>query len=553
MSAALHSGAAVHSLWTSAASSTDRFPTPHIEYAQLSPALIVFGVALVGVLVEAFVPRRGRYTAQVVVAALGLVAAFASIIALAENGYGTTKAHIAAMGAVAVDGPALFLQGTILLVALVALFTFAERRLDPKAHGRHVDSFAAQGSAVPGGEQEKAAVRAGFTTTEVFPLLLFAVGGMLVFPAANDLLTLFVALEVFSLPLYILCALARRNRLMSQEAAVKYFLLGAFSSAFLLFGIALLYGYAGTVSYSGIAAVIDGTAPTTPALADTTSNDALLLIGLAMVAVGLLFKVGAVPFHMWKPDVYQGAPTPVTGFMAAATTVAAFGALLRLLYVVLPGMRWDWRPVMWGVAIATMAIGAIIAVTQTDVKRLLAYSSVAHSGFILAGVIALNKNGVSSTLFYLAAYSFVTLGAFAVVTLVRDAGGEATHLSRWAGLGRRSPLVAAVFAVFLLAFAGIPLTSGFAGKFAVFKAAAQGGAMPLVIVGVISSAVAAFFYVRVIVLMFFSEPRVDGPTVAVPSPLTSAAIALGVAVTVVLGLAPQYFLDLANKASVFVR
>ncbi|WP_037916743.1 NADH-quinone oxidoreductase subunit NuoN [Actinacidiphila yeochonensis] len=549
----MHSGAAVHSLWTSAAPSTERFPTPHIEYAQLSPVLIVLGVALVGVLVEAFVPRRSRYTAQVVVSALGLAAAFAAIIALAENGYGTTKAHIAAMGAVAVDGPALFLQGTILLVGLVALFTFAERRLDPRSHGRHIDSFAAQGSAVPGGEQEKAAVRAGFTTTEVFPLLLFAVGGMLVFPAANDLLTLFVALEVFSLPLYILCALARRNRLMSQESAVKYFLLGAFSSAFLLFGIALLYGYAGTVSYSGIAAVIDGTAPVTPALADTTGNDALLLIGLAMVAVGLLFKVGAVPFHMWKPDVYQGAPTPVTGFMAAATTVAAFGALLRLLYVVLPGMRWDWRPVMWGVAIATMAFGAIVAVTQTDVKRLLAYSSVAHAGFILAGVIAVNRNGVSSVLFYLAAYSFVTLGAFAVVTLVRDAGGEATHLSRWAGLGRRSPLVAAVFAVFLLAFAGIPLTSGFAGKFAVFKAAAQGGAMPLVIVGVIASAVAAFFYVRVIVLMFFSEPRADGPTVAVPSPLTSAAIALGVAVTVVLGVAPQYFLDLADKASVFVR
>ena len=190
---------------------------------------------------------------------------------------------------------------------------------------------------MPGGDREKAAVRAGFTTTEVFPLLLFAVGGMLVFPAANDLLTLFVALEVFSLPLYILCALARRNRLMSQEAAVKYFLLGAFSSAFLLFGIALLYGYAGTVSYSGISQVIDGSAKITPALANTTGNDALLLIGIAMVAVGLLFKVGAVPFHMWTPDVYQGAPTPVTGFMAAATKVAAFGALLRLLYVVLPG------------------------------------------------------------------------------------------------------------------------------------------------------------------------------------------------------------------------
>ena len=185
-----------------------------------------------------------------------------------------------------------------------------------------------------------------------------------------------------------------------------------------------------------------------------------------------------------------------------------------------------------------MLVGAIIAVTQTDVKRLLAYSSVAHAGFLLAGVIATDKDGVSSVLFYLAAYSFVTLGAFAVVTLVRDAGGEATHLSRWAGLGRRSPLVAAVFAVFLLAFAGIPLTSGFAGKFAVFKAAAQGGAMPLVIVGVISSAIAAFFYVRVIVLMFFSEPKADGPTVAVPSPLTSTAIAIGVAVTLVLGLAP---------------
>jgi NADH-quinone oxidoreductase subunit N len=396
-------------------------------------------------------------------------------------------------------------------------------------------------------------VRAGFTSTEVFPLLMFAVGGMLIFPAANDLLTLFVALEVFSLPLYILCALARRQRLMSQEAAVKYFLLGAFSSAFLLFGIALLYGYAGTVSYSGIASVVDGSAQMTPALADTTGNDALLLIGMAMVAMGLLFKVGAVPFHMWTPDVYQGAPTPVTGFMASATKVAAFGALLRLLYVVLPGMRWDWRPVMWGVAILTMLAGAVIAVTQTDVKRLLAYSSVAHAGFILAGVIATTPSGISSVLFYLAAYSFVTLGAFAVVTLVRDAGGEATHLSRWAGLGRRSPLVAAVFAVFLLAFAGIPLTSGFAGKFAVFKAAAEGGAMPLVIVGVVSSAIAAFFYIRVIVLMFFSEPKPDGPTVAVASPMTTAAITLGVLVTLVLGLAPQYFLDLADKAGIFVR
>ncbi|MFI7010505.1 NADH-quinone oxidoreductase subunit NuoN [Streptomyces sp. NPDC050145] len=544
----------VHTLWTAAADPITKIDAPKIEYAQLSPTLIVIGAAVLGILVEAFVPRRQRYYAQAFLAIVAIAAAFAAVVGLAAGGYGTTKAHIAAMGAIAVDGPALFLQGTILLAGLVSIFTFAERRLDPEAHGNRVDSFAAQAAAVPGSDSEKAAVKAGFTTTEVFPLALFAIGGMLVFPAANDLLTLFIALEVFSLPLYLLCAVARRKRLMSQEAAVKYFLLGAFASAFTLFGIALLYGYAGSVSYATLAEVVDGTVQNVnPALADTMGNDALLLIGMALVVMGLLFKVGAVPFHMWTPDVYQGAPTPVTGFMAAATKVAAFGALLRLLYVVLPGMRWDWRPVMWAVAIVTMLAGAVVAITQTDIKRLLAYSSIAHAGFILAGVIATTPQGVSSVLFYLAAYSFVTIGAFAVVTLVRDAGGEATHLSKWAGLGRRSPLVAAIFAVFLLAFAGIPLTSGFAGKFAVFKAAAEGGAGGLVVVGVISSAIAAFFYIRVIVLMFFSEPKADGPTVAVPSPLTMTTIGVGVAVTIVLGLAPQYFLDLASQAGVFVR
>ncbi|MEU3556680.1 NADH-quinone oxidoreductase subunit NuoN [Streptomyces fragilis] len=552
------SASAVHGLWTDLAAPADgsiaKIPAPTIEYAQLSPVMIVIGAAVLGILVEAFVPRRARYHAQLFVSAVALAAGFAAVVALAVGGHATTRAGIAAEGAIAVDGPALFLQGVILLVGLVALFTFAERRLDPAAHGNRVDSFAAQAASVPGSDSEKAAVKAGFTTTEVFPLLLFAVGGMMVFPAANDLLTLFIALEVFSLPLYLLCALARRKRLLSQEAAVKYFLLGAFASAFTLFGIALLYGYAGSVSYGRIAQVVEGTVgEVSPALAGTMGNDVLLLLGAALVTMGLLFKVGAVPFHMWTPDVYQGAPTPVTGFMASATKVAAFGALLRLLYVVLPGLRWDWRPVMWGVAAVTMVIGAIVAITQTDIKRLLAYSSIAHAGFILAGVIAAKPEGISSVLFYLAAYSFVTVGAFAVVTLVRDAGGEATHLSKWAGLGRRSPLVAAVFAVFLLAFAGIPLTSGFAGKFAVFKAAAEGGAAPLVVVGVLSSAVAAFFYIRVIVLMFFSEPKPDGPTVAVASPLTTVAIAVGAAVTVVLGVAPQYFLDLASQAGTFVR
>ncbi|MGW7517265.1 NADH-quinone oxidoreductase subunit NuoN [Streptomyces sp. NPDC054796] len=543
----------VPSLWTLGA---EQLQAPTIEYGQLSPTLIVLTAAVIGILIEAFAPRKVRYGSQVLLSSLALAASFAAVVGLAVSGHGTSKAQIAGMGAIAVDGPALFLQGTILLVALVSVFVFAERKLEPVSHGAGTrgDSFAAQPAAVPGGEGEREATKAGWTTTEVFPLLLFAVGGMLIFPAANDLLTLFIALEVFSLPLYLLCAVARRRRLLSQEAAVKYFLLGAFSSAFLLFGTALLYGYAGTVGYSGIARVVANAEQTTnAALADSTGNDALLLIGGAMVIMGLLFKVGAVPFHMWTPDVYQGAPTPVTGFMAAATKVAAFGALLRLLYVVLPGLRWDWRPVMWGVAILTMLAGAIVAITQTDIKRLLAYSSIAHAGFLLAGVIATSEDGVSSVLFYLAGYSFVTLGAFAVVTLVRDAGGEATHLSKWAGLGRRSPLLAAVFAVFLLAFAGIPLTSGFAGKFAVFKAAAEGGAGALVVVGVVSSAIAAFFYIRVIVLMFFSEPQADGPSVAVPSIMTTAAITVGVAVTVVLGVAPQYFLDLAGQAGVFVR
>ncbi|MBB1254264.1 NADH-quinone oxidoreductase subunit NuoN [Streptomyces sp. OF3] len=544
----MQAASGVHTLWTHAAEA------PSIEFLQLSPALIVLGAAVVAVLVEAFAPRSARYALQVGLSALALAGALAAVIGLAAGGWATEKAAVIGIGSLALDGPALFLQGVILAVGLVSVGTFAERRLEPVAHGARVDSFAAQPAAVPGGPGEREAIKAGWTTTEIFPLLLFAVGGMLLFPAANDLLTLFIALEVFSLPLYLLCALSRRRRLLSQEAAVKYFLLGAFSSAFLIFGIALLYGYAGTVSYAGIAAVVDGSVENpSPALAAAMGNDALLLVGAALVLMGLLFKVGAVPFHMWTPDVYQGAPTPVTGFMAAATKVAAFGALLRLLYVVLPGLSWDWRPVLWGVAILSMVVGAIVAITQTDVKRLLAYSSIAHAGFILAGVVAVNPQGISSVLFYLLAYSFVTLGAFAVVTLVRDAGGEATHLSKWAGLGRRSPLVAAVFAIFLLAFAGIPLTSGFVGKFAVFKAAAEGGAGVLVVVGVLSSAVAAFFYLRVIVLMFFSEPAAEGPTVAIPSVLTKATIGIAVAATLLLGVLPQYFLDLATQAGVFVR
>jgi NADH-quinone oxidoreductase subunit N len=345
--------------------------------------------------------------------------------------------------------------------------------------------------------------------------------------------------------LYLLCGLARRRRLLSQEAALKYFLLGGFSSAFFLYGLALIYGYAGSVRLGDIAAAVSA----------SPHSDALLISGVALLAVGLLFKVSAAPFHSWTPDVYQGAPTPVTALMASGTKVAAFGALIRVLYVAFGGLRWDWRPVMWGVAILTMVVGSVLAITQTDVKRMLAYSSIAHAGFLLTGVIATSEAGLSGTLFYLLVYGFAALGAFAVVTLVRDADGEATHLSRWRGLGQRSPLVGGIFALFLLALAGIPTTSGFMGKYAVFSAAVAGGATPVVVVGVVMSAVAAFFYVRVIVLMFFQEPAADGPDIAIPSALTAAAVALGIAVTVVLGILPQPVLDLAHHAAsgLFVR
>jgi NADH-quinone oxidoreductase subunit N len=521
-------------------------PTPSVEYGLLSPMLIVFAVAVVGVLVEAFLPRRQRYAAQLVLCLGGLVAAFVAVVILARDLHGATG-HTAVLGAVAVDAPALFLQATILVVGVLGILLIAERRTAAQSEtdgNGGLDAFTPQASAIAGSVAEQLATKAGVVQTEVFPLTMFAVGGMLLFPASDDLLTMFIALEVLSLPLYLMCGLARRRRLLSQEAALKYFLLGAFSSAFFLYGAAMIYGYAGTLSLDGIA----------EAVAAGSGKTSLALIGTGLLLVGVLFKIGAVPFHSWIPDVYQGAPTPITAFMAAATKIAAFGAMLRVFYVAVPELSDDWRPVLWAIAILTMVVGTVTAVTQTDVKRMLAYSAVAHTGFILTGVIAGNEAGLSSTLFYLFAYGFSTLGAFAVVGLVRDAlGEEDTAMARWAGLGRRYPIVGVVFSLFLLAFAGIPLTSGFVSKFAVFKAAGEGGAIPLVIVGVIASAVAAYFYVRVIVLMFFTEPPDDPPVVVVPSVLSTAVVTITAAVTFALGALPQPLLDLANTANQFLR
>ena len=491
----------------------EQIRTPVVEWYQLAPMLTVFAAGVLAVLVEAFVPAALRRLAQLVVSIGGLLLAMVFVLRL----WGEHAPRVVADGVVSVDGPALFLQGTLVALAIASLLLLAER----------------------GGKDDPDKAVARDLPTESFPLVLLSVGGMMLFVSATNLLLLFVALEILSLPLYLLTGLARRRKVVSQEGALKYFLLGAFSSAFFLYGVALLYGYAGTTSFAGIYT----------ATTRVGTSEPLLYAGLALLGVGLLFKIGAVPFHAWTPDVYQAAPTPITALMSAGTKVAAFGGLVRVLYVVGGAVVWDWRPAVWAVAILTMVVGAIVAVTQQDVKRMLAYSSIAHAGFILTGVAAANAVGLRGVLFYLLAYGFTVLGAFGVVTLVRDADGEATHLSKWQGLGRKSPLVAGVFAFFLFALAGIPLTSGFTAKFAVFEAAVEGRATPLVIVGVVTSAIAAFFYARVIVLMFFQEPAEDGPVVVLPNAPAAAALGLAVTVTLLLGVVPGEMVRLADVAS----
>ncbi|SDX49279.1 NADH dehydrogenase subunit N [Saccharopolyspora shandongensis] len=501
---------------------------PPIDYAAIAPILVILGAACLAILVEAFLPRHQRWSAQVGLSLVAIVAAGVALAVYARSGVtGVTTLS----DTLAIDPPTLFLWGTLLALGLGAILLIADRSVEPGG------AFVSESRASDGpGAMTRAAAGVAGMRTEVFPLALFSLGGMMVFCAANDLLTMFIALEVLSLPLYLMCGLAKRRRLLSQEAAVKYFLLGAFASAFFLYGLALLYGYAGSVKLQAIA----------DATAGSDRSDTLLFAGLGLLLVGLLFKASVGPFHTWTPDVYQGAPTAVTGFMAACTKVAAFGGILRVLQVAFQASSWEWRGVLWAVAIVSMVIGVVLGLTQRDIKRMIAYSSVAHAGFMLIGSLALTGRGLSATLFYLLAYGFTTIAVFGVISLVRRADGEATHLSDWAGLAKRSPLVAGVFTFLLFALAGIPLTSGFVGKFVVFEAALADGMAPLVVVALVASAVAAFFYLRVIVLMYFSEPAEDGPTVSVPGAFTTAAITLGVVVTLLLGVLPTLALDWAN-------
>ncbi len=521
------------------------FTAPEISYVAFAPMIVVLLGGAAGVLVEAFVRTPAtRRTVQLVLALVAILGALGTVVVQWASYAEESAGVVGQTGYFVMDRQALAWHSMILVFGALSALLFAARTRAGE------EAFTPLGSAAPGSPEEAEAHRRGLEVTEVFPLLLFAIGGMMAFVSATDLLALFVALEVFSLPLYLMVALARRKRLLSEEGALKYFLLGAFSSAVYLFGAALLYGATASTSYADILTVV---------LA-SPGDLTLIIPGAVLVLVGLLFKLGAVPFHTWSPDAYQAAPTPVTAFMAAATKAAAAAALLRIVYVALYPLEWELSWMIWTIAIITMAVGTIVALVQTDIKRMLAYSSVAHAGFILVAFAGFSAEALSAVPFYLLTYGIATIGAFAIITQVREkaddgtVGGEATRLGQWAGLGRRDPLLAGAMGLFLLSFAGIPLTAGFIGKFQVFAAAIDEGGWPLVVVAVLASAAAAFFYVRLIVLMFLTDvPEDQAGAVEVDyHPYTRGVVWVTAAATLLLGVLPAGALALAGDAGVLL-
>jgi NADH-quinone oxidoreductase subunit N len=411
---------------------------------------------------------------------------------------------------VAVDGVALFTRFTICIAGLISIPLTYSYMEDRRIH-----------------------------RGELYPLLLFSATGMTLLASSADLLMVFISIEILTLALIILTGFAKRD-LRSQEAAFKYFMLGAFSSAIMLYGIALAYGASGTTNIAAMGRN----------LAALGTDQGLALAAMALLLVGFAFKTAVVPFHMWTPDVYQGAPTPITGFMAAATKAAAFAAFVRVFVGGLGALQWSWQPIFWILAAVTMIVGAILAVVQLDLKRMLGYSAVAHAGYILIGLIVVSREGIGATLFYLLVYTFTAIGAFGVLSLLERRNRKAMALADLRGLGRRYPVLAGMFGLFLLSLAGIPGTAGFMAKFAVFRAGIQGGATVLVVVAVVSSMIAAFFYIRVIVTMFMEDEPAELAGVAVPAtPGTTVGIAVAAAAVVVLGILPGVWIDLARQAA----
>lgn len=383
---------------------------------------------------------------------------------------------------------------------------------------------------------------------EYFALVLLSASGMAMMAVANDLIAVFIALEVLSIPLYVLAAFDRR-RLTSQEAGLKYFILGAFSSAIFLYGIALVYGGTGTTSLTGIADFL---------AKNVLYEQATLLAGIGLLLVGLGFKVAAVPFHMWTPDVYQGSPTPVTAFMATATKAAAFAAFLRIVTVAFPQYHDDWRPVVWVLAALSMLVGSIAAIAQQDVKRILAYSSIAHAGYILMAVYADTSRGREAALLYLLIYTFMAVGAFAIVTVLSHHGDADHTLAGYRGLALRRPVLGGLLIFFVLAQAGIPLTGGFIGKLEIFASVAQAKDYVLLVIGVIAAVIATFFYLRIVMtLVSGADDDAEVPAAAAPARRrvdgwVGIVIGASAVMTLLVGVAPGTFIHFARDAVFFL-
>ncbi len=490
---------------------------PRVDWYSIAPVVMPVAAAVLIVLLRSMGRERFRaYPPAMLIGTLGL-AASAFFLAKQWSVVTDDAPYDAMAKMVAVDGFSVFVSVVVVVAAALVLLLssgyLARRGIESRP--------------------------------EYVVLLLVSVTGMLVMAGANDLIVVFVALEVLSIPLYVLAAYDVRRR-RSLEAGIKYFVLGAFSSAVFLYGVALLYGATGTTSLEGIQNYLASNA---------LIHEGTLLAGLALLLVGLGFKIAAAPFHMWTPDVYEGAPSPVTAFMASATKAAGFAALLRVLYTALPSYRTDWRQLVFVMAVLTLLVGSIGALRQTDLKRLLAYSSIAHAGYILIGVQAGTARGLESSLFYLLVYAFMTIGAFAIVTSLNE-GDDLHSISDLTAYGRRRPMVAALLALFLLAQAGIPPTAGFIAKLEVFAAASAAHSYALLIVGVLTSVITAYFYLRVILTMYASEDEQEEPDEVEIEPArppvgapTATVLVVCVAATIWIGVLPTVILDFAHRAS----
>jgi NADH-quinone oxidoreductase subunit N len=485
--------------------------TPTVDWAAEAPLLVLVVGALVLMLISSFVRSRRTTVLYTVLTCLIAVGSIGAVVPLWREVQDPDRGPFSTLaGAVGVDGFSLFMTVVIAVaVILSALLTDDYLR------------------------------REGLEGVEPYVLLLLSAAGGVVMAQANDLIVLFLGLEILSLAVYVLAAMHRR-RVTSQEAGIKYFVLGAFSSAFFLYGIAMVYGGTGTTDLVEIMQLFS---------TNLLVNDGLVLAGLALMLVGLGFKVAAVPFHFWTPDVYDGAPSPMVAWMASGVKVAGFAGLIRVFVLGFEAYAVDWQPMIYLLAVLTLLVGAVLAVVQTNVKRMMAYSSISHAGFVLVGVQAATDQGVEAALFYLATYTFLIAGTFGVITLVGRAGDGHHQLDDYRGLGRSRPGLALLLAVFLFAQAGVPLTSGFFAKFYVITAAVDANSTSLAVIAMLSSVISAFLYLRITVSLYMGDPDEATTTPRLTIPV-GAGIALGlcVVVTLLAGVWPGSIAEVARDA-----